>query len=831
MKPFSHLLPLVEKPSRYLGNEINAVKCQKDAAPRFALAFPDLYEIGMSHFGLQILYHIINCQPGMAAERVYAPGTDMAAKMKQEGLPLASLETGTPLSRFDIIGFSLLYELNYTNVLMMLDLAGIPFLAADRDEAEPLIIAGGPCTVNPEPVADFFDAMVVGDGEAVVLEMARAWREWNSDPGRNKQALLSAWSKIEGIYVPSLFKISDTPEGFTRALPTLPEYPRVTRAVVADLDCAPFPVSPVVPYGRPVHDRLRLEVARGCTRGCRFCQAGMIYRPVRERCVQNLLDLAEKSINATGMDEISLLSLSTGDYGCLAPLMNTLFDRYAADHVALSLPSFRAGSLSADLMDLIRRVRKTGFTIAPEAGSERLRQVINKNITEQEILSTVAQAFDLGWRTVKLYFMIGLPTETDEDIDAIVDLVEKIRRNGRHGRKKGSLHVSVATFIPKPHVPFQWEAQLSLAASIEKIQYLKKQLNRPGVEFKWQKPEVSLLEGLFARGDRKLSRLLINAFEKGCRFDGWTDSFDFPAWQAALADTGIDVNHYTEKRDRAHDLPWAHIDVRVSKQFLVCEYEKAVSGQSTPDCRFEACQDCGVCDFEQLMPKIHAPGQVPPTPRAPSVESVSAPVRAAVHYSKRDPAHYFGHLELVRIFERAVRRSGIEVEFTGGFHPKPKFSFHDPLPVGMQSEKEIFFLTLKNRADLERFADRVNSQLPDGLEILACREADKEGDLMPPDSVVYRVELSDGVFDPALLAAFAAAPEMMIEKKSKRGRRLIDLKPAVASIEQVAANRLKLMIRHQPGITVRPAETIGAIFHLSDETLRRARIIKLEVDK
>ena len=509
------ILPFVEKPSRYLGSEINIVRKDPGRVKlRFVLAFPDLYEIGTSHFGMQILYHILNADPDIAAERVFAPGMDMETILRNTGRPLFSLESRESISRFDIIGFSLLYELNYTNILTILDLAHIPFLASERSPAHPLIIAGGPCTCNPEPVAEFFDAIVVGEGEDVILEMTAAWLRWKEDARSEKESLLKRWSQIEGVYIPSFFKFRIDDRGIQTVTPRYSNYTKIRRAIVPDLDKISFPEKPIIPFGNPVHDRLRLEVSRGCTRGCRFCQAGMIYRPVRERSPEHLLSLSANSIAATGYEDISLLSLSTGDYGCIIPLMERLMARFASEHVAVSLPSLRAGTLTPELMKLIKKVRKTGFTIAPEAGSQRLRDVINKNISEKEIVDTVKDAFNLGWQVIKLYFMIGLPTETDEDLEALVGLVKKLRKIKDPNGRRGKINVSVATFIPKSHTPFQWAGQISLAESQSKINWLHHQLRLPGIQFKWQNPEVSRLEGLWARGDRRLSRLLIAPIRK-----------------------------------------------------------------------------------------------------------------------------------------------------------------------------------------------------------------------------------------------------------------------------------------------------------------------------
>ncbi|MBC2716806.1 MAG: TIGR03960 family B12-binding radical SAM protein [Desulfobacteraceae bacterium] len=837
------ILPLIEKPSRYLGNEKNSVKKDIESISlHIALAFPDLYEIGMSHFGLQILYHILNEQVHVAAERVYAPGSDLAAYIKSAGISLSSLETGTPLSGFDIIGFSLLYEMNYTNVLMMLDLAGIPFYASDRDVSHPIIIAGGPCTVNPEPVADFFDAMVIGDGESVVVEMARTWMAWKNSGGRDKISLLKDWAKIEGVYIPSFFQpVYDGPD-FKEIQPKFNDYQRVRRAIVADLNQAKFPDSPVVAYGRPIHDRLRLEVARGCTRGCRFCQAGMIYRPVRERSVENLMDLTVKSIAATGYDDISLLSLSTGDYGCLSTLMQGLFHCYSSENIALSFPSFRAGTLSPEIMSLVKQVRKTGFTIAPEAGSEHLRAVINKNISEQEVFDTVSSAFELGWKLIKFYFMIGLPTETEEDRYAIVDLVKRIRQKLKSEGHRPNINVSIGTFIPKPHVPFQWSLQISLAESKEIIFDLKRQLKMPGVEFKWQKPELSLLEGLWARGDRRLSRLLEIAYCKGCCFDGWSDRFDYPLWEAAIHEAGIDINYYTTRlRSADEPLPWDHIDTGISKEFLISEYENALTGTPLSDCRFGDCQGCGVCDFDKIKPVYVAPNFTPDFTLDKTFASFSGggagsgvrhplpsqEMRIEIFYSKTGPAKFFGHLEMVNIFTRAIRRAGMKIKFTQGFHPKPKISFHNPLPVGMESEEESFYITLRESADCEEIVLSVNNQLPEGLLVTGCRNIPANKRPKLSERAVYRVTVIEEEFEDQKITAFNDASEWIVIRTTKKGRKKqINLKDIILSIQLLGPTKLRIQLKMMEGLSVRPADVIRSVFQLSDEVILRAEIIK-----
>ena len=825
------ILPLVEKPGQYLGNEINSVKKNAERVKlRVALAFPDLYEIGMSHFGLQILYHILNQNEHIAAERVYAPGADAAAYLKAAKIPLSSLETNTPLSQLDIIGFSLLYELNYTNVLMMLDLADIPFYSSQRDACSPIIIAGGPCTVNPEPMAEFFDAMVIGDGETVIMELAQCFMKWKASDGLDKNRLLTEWAKIEGVYIPSFFQPVYEGPDFHHIKPKYPEYTHVNRAIVADLDKTAFPNSPVIPYGRPVHDRLRIEVARGCTRGCRFCQAGMIYRPVRERSVENLLSIVKTSLAATGYEDISLLSLSTGDYSCLSSLMHQLISLYTAENIAISLPSVRAGTLTPELMKLIKQVRKTGFTIAPEAGSERLRNVINKNISEDEIFETIANAFELGWGLIKLYLMIGLPTETDNDVRAIIDLVRRVKKKIKTGGRRSNINVSVGTFIPKPHIPFQWAPQLSLKESQEKIFSLRRQLKMPGVNFKWQKPEVSLIEGLWARGDRRLSPLLEIAYHKGCCFDGWSDKFNFRLWEEALEEAGIDINYYTTRlRKLDEPLPWDHIHTGVSKKFLQAEYNNALSERSTPDCRQGDCLGCGVCDFEKIMPLSFNSGNKVKAVLSDTktVQPETNENRVEISYAKRGTAKYFGHLELVNIFIRALRRAGLPVKFSQGFHPKPKISFHDPLPVGMESEKNLFCLTLKKAIDKQKMISSLNMQLPEGLLILGCRTVAAKSIPVLDKTALYMISISENEYSHQKLKEFNDAPEWIFHQITRKGRKKqVDLKEIVLNMKRLSSTKLKLHLNVIPGMRVRPGDVIASIFDFSDDVICRAEIVK-----
>jgi len=827
---YDEILSLVEKPSRYLGTEVNSIKKDPERVKlRFALAYPDLYEIGTSHFGMQILYHVLNARPEIAAERVFAPAVDMEQRLREARISLSSLETRSPLSRFDIVGFSLLYELNYTNVLTMLDLAGIPFRANQRQIDHPMVIAGGPCTCNPEPVAELFDAMVLGDGEQVVLAMADAWMGWKQSGGKDKSEILEAWANIPGVYVPAFYRFRVGPGGFSRVEPDFAGRSPVKRIVMADLEKAPFPDMPVVPFGRPVHDRLRLEVSRGCSRGCRFCQAGMIYRPVRERSCNTLLNLAGASLSGTGYEDLSLLSLSTGDYSCLETLLHQLMHRCRGQHVAVSLPSFRAGSLTSEMMKEIRQVRKTGFTIAPEAGSQRLRDVINKNLSEEEIEQTVSNAFSLGWQVVKLYFMIGLPTETETDHEAIIDLVLRLRGLRKKSGRRGQINVSLTTFIPKPHTPFQWAQQLRRSCSEQTLFGLRDRLSKPGIQVKWQNPQVSILEGLWARGDRRLLPLLETAWKRGCRFDGWSDHFRFDRWHEAMNETGIDIDFFTTRqRCLAEPLPWDHIDINVSRQFLEEEFRRAMEGLQTPDCRFGHCNDCGACDFQTVAPVIGGPFCKEEIKKGITEDS-GGRRRIRIDYAKTGDGRHFGHLEMVSIFVRAFRRAGLCLAYSEGFHPKPRLVLGDPLPVGMESEKESFDVLLECDVSLSDAVTALNRELPSGLRIIGARRVPENASIRKRAVCVYRVSLSEGSFEKGRLEAFEAAVDFPITRRTGKGKlKKINLKDMVVTILIRTRSFAELTLRSESGSMVRPAEVLEHIFELEAEQIRKARVMKTE---
>ncbi|MBA7466085.1 hypothetical protein ES707_01259 [subsurface metagenome] len=594
----NNILHQVTKPARYTGGEWNSVVKDWDKTfIRIGLSYPDLYEIGMSNMALPILYELLNSQPDVLAERVYAPWVDMEAVMRTAGIPLFSLESKRPLKDFDIIGFSLGYELTYTNVLNMLHLAQIPALASERNDSHPVVIAGGSCALNPEPMADFIDFFVIGDGEEVLLELLDSFRDWKREgKGAPKKELFRQVATIPGIYVPSLYHVEYQADGsFKSITPTVAQAkPTIQRRIVTKL---PPPVTkPVVPYIEVVHDRGAIEIQRGCNRGCRFCQAGIIYRPVRERSQSEVVQAVGELIANCGYNEVSLVSLSTSDYSGIDELVAKLSHRYHNHNLSLSLPSLRIDSFSVRLMEALPSRRKTGLTFAPEAGSERLRRSINKNTPEDELLKTAAAAFDRGWISLKLYFMLGLPTETIDDIEGIIQLVDKIRSLGRKAKgKRSRLRISLSTFVPKPHTPFQWVAQVEEEQLNSKRELLNLRLHRKGISSSWPDPKASLLEAALSRGDRQLGKVIHRAWQLGSTFDAWSEHFHYENWLCAFEETGLEPSFYAQ-RERPLDepLPWAHIDVGVTTAFLKQEYQRAIEGIETTDCRYKACNACGL---------------------------------------------------------------------------------------------------------------------------------------------------------------------------------------------------------------------------------------------
>lgn len=833
------LLYSIKKPGRYLGNEINIVrKDWRKAELRMALVFPDLYEVGMSHLGLQILYHVINSKENLLAERAYVPDTDLEKLLRRKGEPLFSLESRRPLMDFDVVGITLPYELCYSNILTVFDLSGVPFYARDRKDMHPLVIGGGSCSFNPEPVADFFDAVLLGDGEEAILEIVEIIRMGKA-AGQGRTETIERLTGVGGVYIPSLFRPQYDKSGkVTEIKPLKTGYHKVSRRILPDLEPAPSPQPPLVPLAKIVHDRLGVEIARGCTRGCRFCQAGIIYRPVRERSPLKIKQLVQSGIDASGFDELALLSLSTGDYSCLSELLGELMDALADRKVSVSMPSMRVGTLHPEIMAQIRRVRKTGFTLAPEAGTDRMRRVINKGITEEDLVETCRAAFSLGWKLIKFYFMVGLPLETIEDIEAIPLVARRALKTA--GRGGCSINVSTSIFVPKPHTPFQWEPQVSIEEGFSRIDLLKKGLPRKGFKLKWHDPRQSFLEGVFSRGDRRLAAVIEQAWLRGARLDGWSEHFDLQTWLEAGEACKIDYTQYLCGRDFDEILPWQHLDAGVDQTFLKSEHAKAVAEESTLDCRLHGCRKCGVCDLKTIKPIVHSGGKGARAffsgteAHGEKTHTVRKEdhFKYRLHYARLGEARFLSHLDLIQVFFRTFRRLGMKINFSQGFNPSPKASFSPALPVGTESLAE--FLDVDLEEPLDKPADlivRMNGQLPAGLEIRDIEQPFSSPSCAAiPVLTCYRIKLprqpSEG--EKRKIAYFMRTQSFFVKRQRKNGTTNLDIRPHVKEMEAEDDGNIRLLMCNEPGkASSKPSELLQAVLGLNAEDARNARVLKL----
>ena len=864
------LLLQVQKPARYLGNEMHAVYKDRKIPVRFAMCFPDVYEIGMSHLGIQVLYELFNRREDTWCERVFSPWTDMDRLLREHEIPLFALESQDPVKDFDFLGFTLQFELCYTNVLQVLDLSGIPLKAAERTEEDPIVIGGGPCAFNPEPMARFFDLFYIGEGETSYDQLLDLYRSMK-ESGESREAFLCAASKVPGIYVPSLYEVTYKEDGTIASFVPKKygikssffdqeEYApaRIRRQVVTDLDDreqAPYPTKPLLPFITVTQDRVAVELQRGCIRGCRFCQAGMIYRPNRERDLSTVKKYADLMLDSTGQDDILLSSLSSSDYSCIHEIVDYISDHREEDRVKLQVPSLRIDAFSLDLMARVQDVRKSSLTFAPEAGSQRLRDVINKGITEEEILNGAREAFRGGWNKVKLYFMLGLPTETEEDRVAISDLANKIsaayyeevpkeKRNGRC-----QITVSTSFFVPKPFTPFQWAPMyhsgdyLGFAATVNHAIYAAH--NHRSIRYSWHDSQMIFLEGILARGDRRTADLIQEAYKLGAVFDCWLDSWDYAKWEQAAANISMDVDFYA-LRERAKDeiLPWDFIDVGVRRDFLWKEWEKAHRAVLTPNCR-DACSGCGAAEYgcgvclrqkasdrlekesTEKTAEFHkeSTGEALEKPADPSEQIC---IRARMRLAKYGPMKFIGHLELMRFLQKCLRRTDIDVHYSDGITPRMIMSTAMPLGLGLESTGEYVDLELGTPVSTEHALEQLRPLMPEGLEILDFRQV---GEIVPegggtakkPEkamSVVaaaeYDVYFRDHYAPPAdwkkILLDFVGQEEIPWTKETKKGFRTLDMRPLIYSFSITEDGHIRMCVCSRVGQNLRPEQLIGEAF-------------------
>lgn len=846
------LLQNVEKPARYLGGEVNEIRKEWGSVDvHAALMFPDMYEVAMSHLGLRILYDIINKRPDTLCERVYAVWPDLEAELLRHGMPLFSLESKRPLSDFDLVGVTLQYELSYPTVLAMLELGGIPIWAKDRTDEHPIVLGGGPSALSPEPVAEFFDAFLVGEGEEAIHEILDAVKRTK---GRGREATLEALAYVGGVYVPKYFTPQYGESGKLIGMAHHGPGPAIIRKrIVADLDTAPYPEKPLVSNIQAIHDRVPIELQRGCMRACRFCQVGYIARPNRQRSPQQVFNLAAAALERTGQEEVGFLSLSAGDYGCLNPLLEDFFKQYAPEMVGASLPSLRTETLTPELADQVKRVRKSGFTIAPEAGSARMRRVINKGNDEKDLLNAVRATFHAGWKVIKMYFMVGLPFERDEDVLAIADLCIKALAEGRNESRAAKINASASTFVPKPHTPFQFAPMIPRDENRRRQGLVVQALRNSGVNFKYHDSSQTIAEGILSRADRRTSKVIERVYRDGARLDGWTEHFNLERWLRAMEAEGLSVEEALGPRHVDDFLPWDHIDSLMSKQWMWDDYEAARVEVFIDDCALAEkprCYDCGVCDHKLVKNRIYEEGDyaqlvsLPPKKSEPwrlplEEEREHAQrsgdrhrgLRMRLHYMKRERAALFGHLDTMTTFERAFRRAGIALVHTLGFNPKPRMSYAPACPVGVESEAEYMDIEVRDTAwTPEAVAVALQGKLPVGLEVHCIEPLAREvpGIAHLVSGYMVRFEFPEGVELPHIessVRAFHEAVSFVVDRTAGRtDRKRIDLKALVPELAVTGARGARAVMLTTAQGSARPSEVVEAVFGLTGETARTVRI-------
>jgi len=840
------VLPLVSKPNRYLGNEIGlAEKDWESTLVRFLLCYPDTYEVGMSHTGTQILYHIVNRDPRWLLDRVYTPWPDMEGELRKHQIPLWGLQHRRRVREYDILGFTLQSELTYTNLLTVLDLSGIPLRAADRSEDDPIVMIGGPCASNPEPLATFADCALIGDAEDALCEVLELVGEWKRGSEAEKQGgkreLLEALAtRVPGIYVPSLYEVPESGRA-ARVKQDAPEgtpFPVVARKVPV-LRPEDHPRQMVVSLTETTHNRLPIEVMRGCMRGCRFCQAGYLYRPARERDVDETVEIAQQGIEHSGWQEVSLLSLSTADYSEAAELTDRMSRTMVDRGVSVSLPSLRADVFSVGLAEAVSRVRKSGFTFAPEAGSQRLRDVINKGITEEDILSAVDRAMKSGWTSVKLYFMIGHPTETERDFEELAQLVEKIKNilKGYPGRR----HITLAfsPFVPKAHTPFQWERQDTLEETREKLTWIKRRLKGRGVEIRHHENADTAIEGAISRGGREMADVIEGAWRRGARFDGWSEYCDLAPWEEALQGAGLTLLDTFREIGEDEELPWELVSYKIDRGYFMEERHKAYEAGLTDECKDVRCSSCGVCDFAALRNLLAAPVVSPkPEPAGGLLQGVRG-TTVRLKYAKGELLRFISHLDLLRELERTLRRADVPVIYSEGFSPRPKISAGPPLALGWTSDSEWIDVELAGDWPQERLAgllDDLNARCARGIEFLKAAA-------MPPKSasLVAAIEKSSYLarfpcppFETSLgmlteaSEAFLAAASFVITRERRKRRREVDIRPLVDELAVVANDEVVLRVTTASDQSVKPTEVLAAALDMEQRMVSLIQIHKLE---